>query len=106
MKSLTKNNTTEGYIVSKDNKYIGKVSLIDLVNNKDDNLNNYILKKPLVIDPKSNLLEVIKNLSSFVGESIPIVDKKTKTMCGIISENDVLVAYLEISNEINQIEKE
>ena len=106
MKSLTKNNTTEGYIVSKDNKYIGKVSLIDLVNNKDDNLNNYILKKPLVIDPKSNLLEVIKNLSSFVGESIPIVDKKTKTMCGIISENDVLVAYLEISNEINQIEKD
>ena len=106
IKLLTKNNTTEGYIVSKDNKYIGKVSLIDLVNNKDDNLNNYILKKPLVIDPKSNLLEVIKNLSSFVGESIPIVDKKTKTMCGIISENDVLVAYLEISNEINQIEKE
>ena len=106
IKLLTKNNTTEGYIVSKDNKYIGKVSLIDLVNNKDDNLNNYILKKPLVIDPKSNLLEVIKNLSSFVGESIPIVDKKTKTMCGIISENDVLVAYLEISNEINQIEKD
>ena len=106
IKLLTKNNTTEGYIVSKDNKYIGKVSLIDLVNNKDDNLNNYILKKPLVIDPKSNLLEVIKNLSSFVGESIPIVDKKTKTMCGIISENDVLIAYLEISNEINQIEKE
>ena len=106
IKLLTKNYTTEGYIVSKDNKYIGKVSLIDLVNNKDDNLNNYILKKPLVIDPKSNLLEVIKNLSSFVGESIPIVDKKTKTMCGIISENDVLVAYLEISNEINQIEKE
>ena len=106
IKLLTKNNTTEGYIVSKDNKYIGKVSLIDLVNNKDDNLNNYILKKPLVIDPKSNLLEVIRNLSSFVGESIPIVDKKTKTMCGIISENDVLVAYLEISNEINQIEKD
>ena len=106
IKLLTKNNTTEGYIVSKDNKYIGKVSLIDLVNNKDDNLNNYILKKPLVIDPKSNLLEVIKNLSSFVGESIPIVDKKTKTMCGIISENDVLIAYLEISNEINQIEKD
>lgn len=106
IKLLTKNNTTEGYIVSKDNKYIGKVSLIDLVNNKDDNLNNYILKKPLVIDPKSNLLEVIRNLSSFVGESIPIVDKKTKTMCGIISENDVLIAYLEISNEINQIEKE
>ena len=105
IKLLTKNNTTEGYIVSEDNRYIGKVSLIDLINNKDNNLSNYITKKPLVIDPKSNLLEVIKSLSSFVGESIPIVDKKTKIMHGIISENDVLVAYLEISNEINQIEK-
>ena len=105
IKSLTKKNTTEGYIVSKDNRYLGKVSLIDLVNKKNDDLNNYIIKKPLVIDPKSNLLDVIKSLSTFVGESIPIVDKKTNNMCGIISENDVLVAYLKISDEINQIEK-
>ena len=105
IKLLTKNNTTEGYIVSKDNKYIGKISLIDLVNSKDSDLNQYIIPKPLVIDPKSNLLDVIKKLSSFVGESIPIVDKETKIMHGIISENDVLVAYLDISNEINQIEK-
>jgi hypothetical protein len=33
------------------------------------------------------------------------VNKKTGKMKGIISENDVLKAYLEISNEINQIEK-
>ena len=105
IKLLTKNNTTEGYIVSKDNKYVGKISLIDLVNSKDSDLNQYIIPKPLVIDPKSNLLDVIKKLSSFVGESIPIVDKETKIMHGIISENDVLVAYLDISNEINQIEK-
>jgi len=51
------------------------------------------------------LLEVIKSLADFVGESIPIVDKKTNRMLGIISENDVLAAYLEISEEINQIEK-
>ena len=105
IKSLTKHNTTEGYLISKDNIYIGKVSLIDLVNSKDQVLNNYIMKKPLIIDPKSNLLEVIKSLSTFVGESIPIVDKDTKKMHGIISENDVLVAYLKISDEINQIEK-
>ena len=103
--SMTNKNTTEGYIVSEDNKYIGKVSLIDLVNKKNVRLNNYVVNNPLVINPKSNLLEVIQKLSSFVGESIPIVDQQTKNMEGIISENDVLIAYLEISNEINQIEK-
>ena len=35
----------------------------------------------------------------------PIVDNKTNEMLGIISENDVLDAYLKISEEINQIEK-
>ena len=105
IKILTKANTTEGYIVLKDNKYIGKISLINLINKKKPGLINYIEKKELVIDPSSNLMFVIKKLSSFVGESIPIVNKKTGKMNGIISENNVLKAYLEISNEINQIEK-
>ena len=105
IKSLIKNNTTEGYIISKENRYLGKISLINIINQTDPNLSNYIENNPLIIDRKSNLLEVIKNLSEFVGESIPIIDKKTNEMIGIISENDVLGAYLKISEEINQIEK-
>jgi len=105
IKILTRANTTEGYIVLKDDKYVGKISLINLINKKKPGLINYIEKKELVIDPSSNLMFVIKKLAGFVGESIPIVNKKTGKMNGIISENDVLKAYLEISNEINQIEK-
>ena len=105
IKILIKANTTEGYIVLKDDKYIGKISLINLINKKRPNLINYIEKKELVLDPSSNLMFVIKKLAGFVGESIPIVNKKTGKMNGIISENNVLKAYLEISSEINQIEK-
>ena len=105
IKLLTSEKTTEGYIVTKENTYIGKISLLNLVNKKDLNLIDYAEKKPLIIDPNSSLLSVIKKLSNFVGESIPIVNKKTNHMVGIISENDVLKAYLDISEEINQIEK-
>ena len=105
IKLLTSEKTTEGYIVSKENTYIGKISLLNLVNKKGLNLIDYAEKKPLIIDPNSSLLSVIKKLSNFVGESIPIVNKKTNHMVGIISENDVLKAYLDISEEINQIEK-
>ena len=97
--------TTEGYIVSEDNKYIGKISLLNLIGKKGSNLIGLAEKKPLIIDPDSNLIFVIKKLSKFVGESIPIVNKKNNEMIGIISENDVLQAYLDISEEINQIEK-
>ncbi|MDC0458083.1 chloride channel protein [Alphaproteobacteria bacterium] len=102
---LLSKNTTEGYIVSNDNKYIGKVSLLNLTNKNETDLIKYIEKKPIVIDPNSSLIFVIKKLSNFVGESIPIVNQKTNEMIGIISENDVLKAYLQISEEINQVEK-
>ena len=104
-KLLTKEKTTEGYIVSKENIYIGKISLLNLVNKNHSNIVDYKEIKPLIIDPNSSLIFVIKKLSKFVGESIPIVNKKTNEMIGIISENNVLKAYLDISEEINQIEK-
>ena len=105
IKLLTKEKTTEGYILSKESIYIGKISLLNLVNKKSANLIDYIETNPLIIDPNSSLIFVIKKLSKFVGESIPIVNKKTNEMIGIISENNVLKAYLDISEEINQIEK-
>ncbi len=105
IKVLIKQKTTEGYIISKDNKFVGKISLLNLINKKDTKIINHLEEKPLTIDPSSNLIIVIKKLSKFVGESIPIVDKKTNEMIGIISENDVLQAYLDISEEINLIEK-
>mgnify|MGYP001490560794 FL=1 len=105
IKLLTKEKTTEGYIVSKESTYIGKISLLNLVNKKSVDIVDYKEINPLIIDPNSSLIFVIKKLSKFVGESIPIVNKKTKKMIGIISENDVLKAYLDISEEINQIEK-
>ena len=91
--------------MSKENKLIGKVRLVDIVDKK---IKNYKLftKKPIILNADISLLETIKTLSNFVGESIPIIDKKNKKILGIISENDVLAAYLKISNEINHIEKD
>ena len=104
IKILLKQKTTEGYIISEDNTFVGKISLVNLINKKGK-LISHLETKPLIIDLNSNLIFVIKKLSKFVGESIPIVDKKTNQMIGIISENDVLQAYLDISTEINLIEK-
>ena len=80
------------------------IKLIKLIT-KNNKIQNFIVKKPLIIYTQSHLRAVITSLSDFGGERIPIVNKKTNEMIGIISENDVLLAYLEISEEINQIEK-
>ena len=56
------------------------------------------------IKPDNNINETINILGSFVGESVPVIDNKN-VLIGIISENDVLQIYKNITNEIRSIEK-
>ena len=51
-----------------------------------------------------SVLDTIKILEEFVGENVPIIDEQKKVI-GVISENDVLKAYSEISESIRNIEK-
>ena len=105
VKLLLKNKDTEGYVLSKDDLLIGKIRLIDIVDKKNQQITTFLQDKPIILNSNISLLDSIKKLSNFVGESIPIIDKHSKKLIGIISENDVLAAYLEISDEINHIEK-
>ncbi len=105
IKLFLKKKETEGYILSDKSIFIGKIRLIDIINKKDQEIENFVQKKPLILDYKLSLLNSIKKLSNFVGESVPIINKSNNKFIGIISENDALSAYLEISNEINNIEK-
>ena len=79
---------------------------MDIIDKKNgEKIIHYKSKNPLILSPNINLFETIKKLSKFVGESIPVVDNQTKQIKGIISENTVLQAYLDVSEEINFIEK-
>ena len=95
--------TTEGYFLDENLCLIGKLKLIDILNKKGKAI-NFIEEKPLLLKSKMSVLETIKILEKFVGENIPILDDNKKII-GIISENDVLKAYSEITESIRHIEK-
>ena len=95
--------TTEGYFLDNNFCLIGKLKLIDILNKKGEAI-NFIEKKPLLLKSKMSVLETIKVLENFVGENIPILDNNKKII-GIISENEVLKAYSEITESIRNIEK-
>ena len=65
-----------------------------------------IEKKPLVIYSNLSVLDAIKIASDFVGESIPIVDGANNRLQGVITESDLLKAYLSIQKETQKIETE
>ena len=105
IKIFKKNSATEGYFLNKDKIYLGKLRLIDIINKKPGKCFKYKEDQSILIYDNSNINEVIESLSEFVGESVPVLNKDKNTVIGIISENDVLKAYSEISNEIRSIEK-
>ena len=102
---LQKNNTTEGYFIDSNKNYLGKINLINLIKSKSKTAFVLREKKHIVLSPDQSILETIQKLSNFVGESIPIVNTENNKMLGIISENDLLDAYIKLSNEIKSIEK-
>jgi len=105
IKILQENNTTEGYFVDENKKYLGKINLINLINSKPTEAFLLKEKKHIILNPNHSILETIEKLSNFVGESIPIVNPEDNKMLGIISENDILDAYIKLSNQIKDIEK-
>ena len=72
--------------------------------NKRGKAINFVEKNPLFLKANMSILETINTLEKFVGENIPILDNNKK-LIGIISENDVLKAYSEITKSIRSIEK-
>jgi len=96
-------NTTEGYFLDERFCLIGKLKLINVLNKRGKAI-NFVEKNPLFLKANMSILETIKTLEKFVGENIPILDDDKK-LVGIISENDVLKAYSEITESIRNIEK-
>lgn len=105
IKKFKKNTVTEGYFINKEKIYLGKLRLIDIIGRNNEECFKYREKDHIIVSDKANINEVIQILSNFVGESVPVVDKESGTIIGIISENDVLKSYNEISSEIRSIEK-
>ena len=96
-------NSTEAYFIDKEQNYFGKLKLINILN-KPGNSINFKEKDPIIIKPNQNIYEIMNILKDFVGESIPVVNDTNK-LIGVISENDVLKAYDQITQTIRNIEK-
>ena len=71
--------------------------------NKGAKINSIKTKKSIKHD--ASLQQSIEIASKFVGESIPVVNKETKEMLGVVSEADLFQAYLLTQNKIIDLEK-
>ena len=101
---------SEAYILGEKNSFVGKVLLFKLMavqqtqNSKTGALAELVEPNPLVLDKESSVAAAIETASDFVGESIPVVDMETLRLVGVLTEADLLQAYLELQNDARAIE--
>ena len=101
---------SEAYILGEKNTFVGKVLLFKLMAAQQTQdaekhaLGELVEPSPLVLDKESSIAAAIEIASDFVGESIPVVDMETQTLIGVVTEADLLQAYLELQNDARVIE--
>ena len=96
---------TEAYILNDEKKFLGKINLTKILNeDRNGTISNYIDSNPLVIKHDASLMQAIELASSFVGESIPVINLTSQQFMGVVSEADIFKGYLERQNQIRDLE--
>ena len=103
---MVRKNVTEVYLTNDKQEFLGKVLLSSLTKTTSIGAIDEIEEKPLLLFSDSSVLDAIKIASDFVGESIPIIDRTNNRLQGVITESDLLKAYLSIQKETQKIETE
>ena len=107
--ALLKDKVTEAVIISKQNEYIGKITIYDTINSKVDNkkeIKKLLKDNHLVLNNNISLVKSIEEASNFVGEFIPVKDFETNQYVGSINESDLFRSYLELQNQVLLVEKD
>ncbi|MDP6191521.1 MAG: chloride channel protein, partial [Paracoccaceae bacterium] len=78
---------TEAYLLDNQNSFLGKIIITDIVKQHPDQLaKNFCIDNPLSIKTDASLQQCIEAASEFVGETIPVIDRQTNVLQGVVSE--------------------
>ena len=96
---------TEAYLLDNKNTFLGKIIITDIVKQNPNQLaKNFCIDNPLSIKNDASLQQCIEAASEFVGETIPVIDRQTNVLQGVVSEADIFQAYLKLQNNVIDLE--
>ena len=96
---------TEAYLLDNKNTFMGKIIITDIVKQNPNQLaKNFCIDNPLSIKNDASLQQCIEAASEFVGETIPVIDRQTNVLQGVVSEADIFQAYLKLQNNVIDLE--
>ena len=98
--------SSEAYVVDgSTNKFVGKVSYTDLHGRVGIPVARLLQKNPISIKHDASLQQAMQVASKFVGESIPVLNRKNGILVGVITEADLFRMYLELQEKVVDLER-
>ena len=88
---------TESYILDNNNKFLGKLNLLDVVDSTQP-IEELMDKQPLCLHPDNSITEALEIASQFVGESIPIIEDGH--LLGALTEGDLFSQVLTLQEKL------
>ena len=106
LEKLVSANHSEAYLLSDHGILLGKLNLQTLLSNEaKQDLFMIADQAPLSIKHDASLQQAIEVASDFVGESIPVVDRATGIMQGVVNEADLFKLYLKLQSRVTDLER-
>ena len=106
VKLLAGAGATEAYLIDKNRKFLGKVGLHGLISvPANTSVAGLADTMPILIKHDASLQQAIEVASQFVGESIPVVNRDTGEMLGIVTEADLFQLYLSLQTRVADLER-
>ena len=97
---------TEAYIVDDTGKLLGKMTIYLVIECGDQEVSTLMDIQPLCLYADEPLDSAMVKVSQFVGESLPIIDRKSRIMQGSIAEGALFQAVIDIQAQARNLERE
>jgi CIC family chloride channel protein len=96
---------TEAYIIDGGGTFTGKVSIYEVIEAADSSINDFIDTRPMTLYGHDSLDEAMAKVSSFVGESLPVVDAETGKLLGSLAEGALFQAVIDVQDQARSLER-
>ncbi|MDC3032810.1 chloride channel protein, partial [Litorivicinus sp.] len=97
---------TEAYVVSDSGRLAGKLSVHQAIQADNQTVFQFADTDPVLLNLDDSLQHAMHTVSDFVGESVPIIDRETRELLGVITEGDLFKAVIDVQSTVRHQERD
>ena len=106
LKLMRQAEQTEAYVVSDSGRLAGKLSVHQAIQADNRTVFQFADADPVLLNLDDSLQHAMHTVSDFVGESVPIIDRETRELLGVITEGDLFKAVIDVQSTVRHQERD